>query len=113
MSNETDKLNSNNSNNVNLNSPSTSSISNGYISSNTITVLDAPMNGKVYLVGTAHFSLESQREVSELIRNVQPNCVVLELCSARVNILKFDEETVLKEAKDMNMGKLLKLIKEV
>jgi hypothetical protein len=33
---------------------------------NTITVLDAPLNGKVYLVGTAHFSVKSQEEVSEV-----------------------------------------------
>ena len=79
---------------------------------NTICVLDAPLNGKVYLVGTAHFSLESQKEVSDLIRRVQPNRVVLELCPARVNILNLDEETVLREAKDMNVNKILKLIKE-
>lgn len=80
---------------------------------NTLTVLDAPMNGKVYLVGTAHFSVESQKEVIELIRNVKPNRVVLELCSSRVNILKLDEETVLREAKEMDMSKIMKLIREV
>lgn len=81
--------------------------------STNISVLDAPLNGKVYLVGTAHFSVESQKEVSELIRKVQPNYVVLELCSSRVSILKLDEETVLREAQDMNFSKTLKLIREV
>jgi pheromone shutdown protein TraB len=80
---------------------------------NTICILDAPMNGKVYLVGTAHFSLESQKEVSELIKRVQPNRVVLELCPSRVNILNLDEATILRESKEMNTNKILKLIREV
>lgn len=81
--------------------------------SKNITILDGPLNGKVYLIGTAHFSLESQKEVIDVIRHVKPNCVVLELCSSRTNILKLDEETVLREAKEMNLNKMLKLIREV
>lgn len=79
----------------------------------TITVLDAPKDGKVYVVGTAHFSVESQKEVAELIRKVQPTVVVLELCAARSNILKLDEETVLREAREMNMSKMIELMKKV
>ena len=79
----------------------------------TITVLDAPLKGKVYLVGTAHFSVESQREVIELIKRVQPNRVVLELCSARIDVLKYNEEYLLKEAKEMNLNKLMQMIKNV
>ena len=30
-----------------------------------VTVLDAPLNGKVYVIGTAHFSVKSQEEVIE------------------------------------------------
>jgi len=79
----------------------------------TIIELDAPLNGKVYLVGTAHFSVESNREVAELIRKVKPNRVVIELCKARSNILKLDEETVLREAKEMDMNKIMQMIKQV
>ena len=79
----------------------------------TISVLDAPLNGKVYLVGTAHFSVESQKEVAELIRKVRPTSVVLELCPARVNILKLDEETVLREAREMNTAKMIETIRKV
>lgn len=32
----------------------------------TVTVLDAPDGGKVYLVGTAHFSIQSQEDVSRV-----------------------------------------------
>lgn len=79
----------------------------------TIIELDAPLNGKVYLVGTAHFSVESNKEVAELIRRVKPDRVVLELCPSRSNILKLDEETVLKEAKELDMSKIIQMIKQV
>ena len=79
----------------------------------TMVVLDAPLNGKVYLVGTAHFSVESNKEVAELIRKVRPNRVVIELCESRSNILKLDEETVLREAKDLDINKIRQLIKQV
>ena len=76
-------------------------------------VLDAPYGGKVYLIGTAHFSVKSQNEVVDLIRQVQPNRVVLELCSARINILKYDEATLLKESKEMNTNTIIKMMREV
>lgn len=34
---------------------------------NTVTVLDAPDGGKVYLVGTAHFSIQSQEDVAKVL----------------------------------------------
>ena len=76
-------------------------------------VLDAPYGGKVYLIGTAHFSVKSQNEVVDLIRQVQPNRVVLELCSSRINILKYDEATLLKASKEMNTNTIIQLMKEV
>ncbi|RNA20109.1 traB domain-containing -like [Brachionus plicatilis] len=81
-------------------------------SSTNLVILEGPLNGKVYLVGTAHFSLESQQEVRDLIQKVQPNRVVLELCQSRRGILNLDEETIIRDAKDMNYSKLRKLIKE-
>ncbi|CAF3985715.1 unnamed protein product, partial [Rotaria sp. Silwood1] len=42
----------------------------------TITILkDDTTNGIVYLVGTAHFSEKSQREVTEIIEMTQPDIV--------------------------------------
>lgn len=35
----------------------------------------------------------------------RPRVVVVELCVSRLNILRFDEETILEEAKNLNMGK--------
>lgn len=46
-----------------------------------------------------------------MIRNVKPHIVVLELCNARTNILSLDEETVLREAKNIDMDKILSTIR--
>ncbi|KAF5200375.1 Trab domain-containing protein [Thalictrum thalictroides] len=42
---------------------------------------------QVYLVGTAHVSQESCRDVEAVIRYLKPQVVFLELCSSRVGIL--------------------------
>jgi pheromone shutdown protein TraB len=42
----------------------------------------------------------------QTIQRVQPNLVLLELCHARRNILTLDEETILREAKDISWGSL-------
>ncbi|XP_026751064.1 traB domain-containing protein-like [Galleria mellonella] len=73
---------------------------------NTVTVLDAPDGGKVYVVGTAHFSLQSQDDVSKVIQEVNPHIVMVELCQQRTNILLLDEEVILREAKNINIKKI-------
>lgn len=79
---------------------------------NTLTVLDAPNGAKVYLVGTAHFSLNSQEDVSRVIREVRPHIVLVELCQQRTNILLLDEETIMAEAKDINLNKMMSTVRE-
>ncbi|CAJ0928738.1 unnamed protein product, partial [Mesorhabditis belari] len=66
----------------------------------------------VYLVGTAHFSKESQEDVIRTIRTVQPDLVMIELCPSRISILSMDEQTLLREAKDLNSQKILQTIKQ-
>ncbi|PVD24086.1 hypothetical protein C0Q70_14556 [Pomacea canaliculata] len=78
----------------------------------TVTVLDALHGSKVYLVGTAHFSIESQDDVSKVIRAVQPDVVVVELCKSRINILELDEAKLLEEAKNINLEKFRLAIKQ-
>lgn len=77
----------------------------------TVTMLTTPYGSKVYLVGTAHFSENSQNDVSLVMRNVQPNMVMLELCPSRVHILKYDEKALLEEAKDINLAKIQSIVK--
>uniref|UniRef100_A0A1I8MT40 TraB family protein n=1 Tax=Musca domestica TaxID=7370 RepID=A0A1I8MT40_MUSDO len=76
----------------------------------TVTVLDTPFGSKVYLVGTAHFSEESQDDVSFVIRNIRPDAVMVELCTSRIPILKLDEKTLLEEAKSFNLAKIRSII---
>ncbi|XP_068630324.1 traB domain-containing protein-like isoform X2 [Battus philenor] len=72
----------------------------------TVTVLDTPDGGKIYLVGTAHFSIKSQEDVSRVIQEVNPHIVMVELCDQRTNILLLDEEIILREAKNINLKKI-------
>lgn len=76
----------------------------------TVSLLTTPYGSKVYLVGTAHFSLESQDDVSLVIRNVRPDIVMVELCPARIHILNHDEKTLLEEARDINFAKIRNII---
>ncbi|KAJ8956880.1 hypothetical protein NQ318_014297 [Aromia moschata] len=78
----------------------------------TVTLLRHEKTGaKVYLIGTAHFSRESQEDVVKVITNVLPHVVVLELCSSRTNILSLDEASVLEEAKNFDMQKIMSTIR--
>lgn len=51
--------------------------------------------------------------IAQTIRAVQPDVVVVELCQYRVSMLKMDENTLLREAKDINMEKVQQAIKQV
>ena len=49
----------------------------------------------------------------QTIQAVQPDVVLVELCKSRVDILKYDEEFLLREAKNIDMQKLRLAIKHV
>ncbi|XP_055365588.1 traB domain-containing protein isoform X1 [Betta splendens] len=78
----------------------------------TVTRLTAPDGSILYLVGTAHFSDSSKNDVAMTIRAVQPDVVVVELCQYRVSMLKMDENTLLREAKEINLDKVQQAIKQ-
>ncbi|XP_029471677.1 LOW QUALITY PROTEIN: traB domain-containing protein [Rhinatrema bivittatum] len=78
----------------------------------TVTKLVTDDGGKVYVVGTAHFSDDSKKDVATTIQEVQPDVVVVELCQYRVSMLKMDETTLLKEAKEINLEKLQQAVKQ-
>uniref|UniRef100_A0A915ED55 TraB domain-containing protein n=1 Tax=Ditylenchus dipsaci TaxID=166011 RepID=A0A915ED55_9BILA len=69
-------------------------------------------DAKVFLVGTAHFSQESQQDVLKTILNTQPDVIMVELCSSRISILSMDEQSLLREAKNLNREKMMAVIKE-
>ncbi|VDK71338.1 unnamed protein product, partial [Onchocerca ochengi] len=66
----------------------------------------------VYLIGTAHFSPDSQRDVLQTIASTQPDMVMVELCPSRISILSMDEDTLLEEAKNLNFDKVINTIKQ-
>lgn len=108
----------------------------------TVTQLVAEDGSLVYVVGTAHFSDDSKRDVVKVsgwavteppggsagpggmltrgapwplqtIREVQPDVVVVELCQYRVSMLKMDERTLLREAKEVSLQKLQQAVRQV
>ncbi|XP_068132451.1 traB domain-containing protein isoform X2 [Hyperolius riggenbachi] len=78
----------------------------------TVTELSTEDGSKVYIVGTAHFSDSSKQDVVKTIQELQPDVVLVELCQYRVSMLKMDEETLLREAKEINFEKLHQAIKQ-
>ncbi|XP_069909185.1 traB domain-containing protein isoform X3 [Oryctolagus cuniculus] len=78
----------------------------------TVTQLVAEDGSRVYVVGTAHFSDDSKRDVVKTIREVQPDVVVVELCQYRVSMLKMDERTLLREAKEVSLEKLQQAVRQ-
>jgi len=67
---------------------------------------------KIYVVGTAHFSEASQDDVAKVIRLLSPDVVMVELCSGREGVLKYDEEALLNAAQDVSLAKLRVTIRE-
>jgi len=78
----------------------------------TCTLLKTPSGAKVYLIGTAHFSRESHEDVERVIRAVQPDVVMVELCKSRVNILYLDEDTVMAESQRMSASRMVELMRQ-
>jgi len=73
----------------------------------TCTVLRGQNGGILYLVGTAHFSKESCDDVKQVVAKAKPDAVLLELCAGRVDILRLDEETLLRESQGMDMSRMM------
>ncbi|XP_033221633.1 traB domain-containing protein isoform X2 [Belonocnema kinseyi] len=78
----------------------------------TVTLLTTPEGGKLYLIGTAHFSVESQNDVSKIIRAVQPSIVMIELCKHRIHALHLDEEALLKQSENIGIEDIRAAIKK-
>ncbi len=53
---------------------------------------------EVFLLGTAHVSKDSSRDVRQLLESVKPDAIFLELCHQRLNLLESSEETIPEES---------------
>uniref|UniRef100_A0A6G1SNJ5 TraB domain-containing protein n=1 Tax=Aceria tosichella TaxID=561515 RepID=A0A6G1SNJ5_9ACAR len=58
----------------------------------TVTRLTTPNGSEIFLIGTAHFSLQSVEDVRKVIRSNKPSSVIMELCKERAFMLNFDEQ---------------------
>ncbi|XP_017794036.1 PREDICTED: traB domain-containing protein isoform X2 [Habropoda laboriosa] len=76
----------------------------------TVTLLTTPEGGKLYLVGTAHFSVESQNDVAMVIQAVQPDTVVVELCISRIAVMNISEEVLYRNATDLSLQNLKEIL---
>uniref|UniRef100_UPI003590103E traB domain-containing protein-like isoform X2 n=1 Tax=Myxine glutinosa TaxID=7769 RepID=UPI003590103E len=97
----------------------------------TVTELHTADGGRVFIVGTAHFSKESIQDVAkngevrgaqsekivciptQTIRALQPDVVVIELCRFRVSMLSLNEETLLQEVQELSLEKLRQSIRQM
>ncbi|XP_024227215.1 traB domain-containing protein isoform X3 [Bombus impatiens] len=77
----------------------------------TVTLLTTPEGGKLYLVGTAHFSVESQNDVAMIIQAVQPHIVAVELCKTRIDVININEEALYRNATDLSIKSLTETIR--
>uniref|UniRef100_A0A1I8IS74 TraB domain containing n=2 Tax=Macrostomum lignano TaxID=282301 RepID=A0A1I8IS74_9PLAT len=66
-------------------------------------ILEGDGGSKLYLVGTAHFSEQSCQDVRDVIRQVKPHRVILELCQTRTGILTLDEDTLRAQVADTGL----------
>lgn len=53
---------------------------------------------EIYLIGTAHVSLNSSADVHDLLHAVHPDAILVELCDARIPLLEKKEEMKTSEA---------------
>jgi len=79
----------------------------------TVARLKTKYGTRIFLVGTAHFSTESQDDVAATINAVEPDVVMVELCDSRQHILSLDEETILRESQKLNMSGVMEMVKKV
>jgi len=78
---------------------------------NTVKILESENGSKVYLIGTAHFSEESCKDVEYVIRRVVPDVVVLEICQERMATLILDEDVLMKRIMDFTFDQASDIIK--
>ncbi|CAI5449183.1 unnamed protein product [Caenorhabditis angaria] len=69
-------------------------------------------DARIYMIGTAHFSKESQEDVRKVMEAVGPDYAMVELCPARVSVIQMDEETLLKETESLSVQKMQQVIKQ-
>ncbi|XP_038210538.1 traB domain-containing protein-like [Zerene cesonia] len=65
----------------------------------------------VVLLGTVHFSKQSVEDVSQIVKSINPNGIMIELCRQRVSLLELDDKKFLEDAKKFDAKKLRQAVK--
>ncbi|CAB3243058.1 unnamed protein product [Arctia plantaginis] len=75
------------------------------------TLIQNDGHGTVVLLGTVHFSKQSVEDVSEIVKVLNPNAILVELCRQRVSLLELDDKKFLEDAKNFDAQKLKEAVK--
>lgn len=75
------------------------------------TLLQDDEKATVVLLGTVHFSKESVDDVSTIVKALNPNAIMIELCRNRVSLLQLDEAKFLEEARNFDVKKVREAVK--
>ncbi|XP_063379091.1 traB domain-containing protein-like isoform X2 [Cydia fagiglandana] len=67
--------------------------------------------GTVVLLGTVHFSKNSVEDVSQVVKALNPNGILVELCRQRVSLLELDEKKFIEDAKKFDAAKMKQAMK--
>lgn len=76
----------------------------------TVTFLEGPSGSQVYVVGTAHFSEQSNEDVINTLEKIRPHILCLELCKNRLHVIRCTEEEILEEVQNIGIKKIRELI---
>ncbi|XP_045446391.1 traB domain-containing protein-like [Melitaea cinxia] len=75
------------------------------------TLLQNNDEAKVVLLGTVHFSKQSVEDVSQIVKVLNPNAILIELCRQRVSLLELDDKKFLEDAKNLDAKKIKQAVK--
>ncbi|CAH0627030.1 unnamed protein product [Chrysodeixis includens] len=75
------------------------------------TLLQQDQSATVVLLGTVHFSKQSVEDVTEIVKVLNPNAILVELCRQRVSLLELDDKKFLEDAKNFDAKKLKEAVK--
>ncbi|XP_064071245.1 traB domain-containing protein-like isoform X1 [Vanessa tameamea] len=75
------------------------------------TLLQNNNEAKVVLLGTVHFSKQSVEDVSKIVKVLNPNAILIELCRQRVSLLELDDKKFLEDAKNLDAQKIKQAVK--
>ncbi|XP_059052380.1 traB domain-containing protein-like isoform X2 [Achroia grisella] len=75
------------------------------------TLVQNDKQGTVVLLGTVHFSKQSVEDVSQIVKVLKPNAILVELCRQRVSLLELDDKKFLEDAKKFDSRKMKQAVK--